>query len=141
MDTLLLDQVLWDLCLDSSGNIAMASNPYAIAQDVASAIRVYLGELWYDTTQGVPYNSQVLGQNPPIALLKALFVKAALTVPEVVSAICYIYSISGRNVVGQVQITDTGGNVTALNIQTLQQQQTGEFTLNTSVLGGPNVLG
>ena len=47
--TLLLDRTTWDLCLDANGNIAMATGPYAIAQDVASAVR-----LWHDTTKGVP---------------------------------------------------------------------------------------
>jgi hypothetical protein len=53
--TLLLDRSLWDLTLDINGNIAMASEPYAIAQDVASACRTFLGECYYDTSQGVPY--------------------------------------------------------------------------------------
>ena len=40
--TLLLDQTEWDLVLDASGNIALASPPYALAQDVASAVRTFL---------------------------------------------------------------------------------------------------
>ena len=64
MNTLLLDTVAWDLVLDSNGNIALAQPPYATAQDVASAIRLFLGELWYDQTQGVPYWQQFLGFNP-----------------------------------------------------------------------------
>jgi hypothetical protein len=111
MNTLLLDRSTWDLCLDSSGNIAMATDPYAIAQDVASAIKLFLGELWYDTTKGVPYWGQILGELPPVALMKAKFVAAALTVPEVVAATCYIQSIKGRVVTGQVQCTTTSGVV------------------------------
>lgn len=38
MKTLLLDQKSWDLTLDAAGNIAVAAEPYAIAQDVASVI-------------------------------------------------------------------------------------------------------
>ena len=55
MNTLLLDASAWDLVLDANGDIALAAPPYAVAQDVASAISLFLGELWYDTTQGVPY--------------------------------------------------------------------------------------
>lgn len=112
MNTLLLDRTIWDVCLDSSGNIALASPPYAIAQDVASAVRLFLGEAYYDTTQGVPYFSQILGHLPPLTLMKAQFVAAALTVPGVVSAVCFISEITGRKVSGQIQVTDSAGVVT-----------------------------
>ena len=111
-DTLLLDRSVWDLLLDASGNIALASEPYSLAQDAASAIRLFKGELFYDTTLGVPYFGQILGQFPPIALMKAKFVAAALTVPGVVDAVCYITGIEGRTVSGQVQVTDTAGRIT-----------------------------
>lgn len=100
---------MWDLCLDAYGNIAMASAPYAIAQDVASALKTFAGEVWYDTMLGIPYLTQVLGQNPPISLLKKLFTDAALTVPGVVTAQAFITGISNRQLTGTVQITDTNG--------------------------------
>lgn len=112
MNTLLLDRTVWDLCKDASGNIAVASDPYSQAQDVASAVRLFLGECWYDTAQGVPYFSQILGQLPPLTLMKAQFVTAALTVPGVVAAVCFITNIVGRKVSGQIQVTDTAGVVT-----------------------------
>lgn len=43
MNTLYLDQESWDLTLDTAGNIALAKDPYAKAQDVASAYRVRTG--------------------------------------------------------------------------------------------------
>lgn len=113
MKTLLLDIEKWDMVLDVNGNIALADAPYALAQDAASAIRTFLGECWYDTTLGVPYFPTLLGQAPNIALMKAKFEAAAKTVPGVVSAKCFISSISGRRVTGQVQVTDTNGTVTA----------------------------
>lgn len=113
MKTLLLDTDLWDLVLDASGNIAVADVPYALAQDAASAIRLFRGELWYDTEPGVPYFDQILGQFPPIALMKAEFEAAAMTVPGVVAARCYITSTDGRLVTGQVQVTDRDGAITA----------------------------
>lgn len=109
MQTLLLDRLTWDLVLDARGNIAVASDPYSLAQDAASAIRLFQGELWYDTIPGVPYWQSILGKSPPLALLKARFVTAALTVPGVVAAKCFISSVSGRTVTGQVQITDENG--------------------------------
>lgn len=104
--TLLLDTLTWDLAVDLNGNIAMASQPYSYAQDAASAIKLFKGELYYDTNQGVPYFSDILGQIPPIALLKAKFKAAALTVPGVVKAKTFITSINGRTVSGQVQVVD-----------------------------------
>ena len=109
MNTLLLTLDTWDLCTDASGNIAMATEPYSLAQDVASAVKLFLGELWYDTTQGVPYFSQVLGQFPPIPLLKALIQVQALTVPGVVSATVFITDFIDRTPVGQVQVMDSAG--------------------------------
>lgn len=109
MNTLLLDRRAWDLVLDASGNIALASNPYSIAQSVASAVKLFKGELWYDTTKGVPYWSQILGQWPPLAVVRAYIVTAALTVPEVVSAQCIVVSFLERTITGQVQVTDSSG--------------------------------
>lgn len=109
MKTLLLDQVLWDLTLDISGNIAVAENPYALAQDAASAIKLFQGELWYDTTQGVPYFTAILGQLPPISLVKQYLTDAALTVPEVTGARVFLTQIENRTLSGQVQITDAAG--------------------------------
>jgi hypothetical protein len=103
--TLLLTQDTWDLCLDASGNIAVASPPYAVAQDVASAIKTFLGEIYYDTGVGIPYFEQILGKSPPLQLVKSQFINAALTVPGVTSALVFFSSFTGRELSGQVQIT------------------------------------
>lgn len=108
-NTLLLDTVSWDLVIDSSGNIAMAQPPYALAQDVASAVRLFLGELWYDTTQGIPYFTEILGHLPPISLLKGLIENAALSVSGVVTVQCVISSFNSRTISGQIQFIDETG--------------------------------
>lgn len=109
MNTLLLDTQIWDLCLDASANIAMASEPYAIAQDVASALRLFAGELWYDNTRGIPYFETVLGQYPPSGYLKSQFEAAALTVPGVVQARCINLQLSNRQLTGTVEVIDLTG--------------------------------
>ena len=109
MDTLLLATDTWDLITDANGNIAMASSPYAIAQDVASAVKTFSGELWFDTRQGIPYFSNVLGKRPSMQYLKAQIEAAAMTVPEVVSARCLIVGFKNRAITGQIQIIDTAG--------------------------------
>jgi hypothetical protein len=115
-NTLLLDQTAWDLVIDSSGNIAMATPPYALAQDVASAVRLFLGELWYNTQKGIPYFEEVLGHLPPLSLLTGYIEKAALTVPGVVTAQCIISEFNAREISGQVQFIDETGAANAVSI-------------------------
>lgn len=102
MQTLLLDLTNWDLVIDANQNIAVASNPYSIAQDICSRIRLFLGELWYDTTQGIDYFGQIFGKGLDVNFLKAQLEKAAKQVPNVTSATVYITSFSDRKVTGQI---------------------------------------
>lgn len=113
MKSLLLDPNTWDLTKDAAGNIAVADDPYALAQNAASAVKLFQGEQWYDTVSGVPYFQQILGRPPNIPLMKAKFEAAALTVPGVVAATVFITSITYRNVSGQVQVTSANGTTTA----------------------------
>jgi hypothetical protein len=103
--TLLLDRDDWDLCLDASGNIALATEPYSQVQDAASACRVYEGEAWFDTTIGVPFFSQ------PVQVVKARLVLAAETVPGVTRAAVVLTEVSDRTLGGQVQVATTDGAV------------------------------
>ena len=105
MDTLLLDTATLDLVLDAGDNIAVASDPYSQAQDAASAIKTFLGEVYFDSTIGVPWLQQILGKAPSLALLKAQLIAAALTVPGVASAKVFISSFNNRAITGQVQTT------------------------------------
>lgn len=107
--TLLLDTQTWDLVLDAFGNIAVAAEPYATAQDVASAIRLFNGELYYDISKGVRYFEDILGNAPPLPLLKAELTQAALSVPLVQSARAFIAVTADRVVTGQVQCATTAG--------------------------------
>lgn len=109
MQTLLLDRSVWDLLIDARGNIAVASNPYSLAQDAASAIKTFQGECYFNTTLGVPYLTQLLGKNVPLAILKQFLINAALTVPDVVSAQVFITAVQNRTLNGQVQVVSTSG--------------------------------
>jgi hypothetical protein len=112
MRTLLLDPGSWDLVTTVSGDIAVAGDPYSQAQDAASAIKLFQGELYYDTTKGVPYWQTILGKLPPFSLMKAKFIAAALTVPGVAVARVFLSSFVGRTVGGQVQVADSAGKLT-----------------------------
>lgn len=109
MKTLLLDQRAWDLVLDAHGNIALAAEPYAQAQDVASAVRTFEGEVYYDTSRGLPHFGQFLGAYPSAQVMKSAIEDAAAGVPGVVTATCYLQALQGRQLVGQVQITTDAG--------------------------------
>lgn len=112
MKSLLLDTAAWDLVLDAAGNLAICTEPYAISQDVACALRLFAGELWFDVSKGVPYFASILGKTPPIEYFKSQMVRAAKTVPGVVTAVCVIetFTPESRQVVGYVKFTDTSGN-------------------------------
>lgn len=110
MQTMLLSVPDWDITLDAAGNLALAkTEPYAMAQDAASEIKLFRGELYYDTSQGVPYYQNILGKIPNLAFCKAQWEAAARKVPGVVQAIVIIASFIDRQITGQVQITDRFG--------------------------------
>lgn len=118
MKTWLLDVNTWDICLDANGNWAIAEAPYSLAQDVATAVRTFLSEVWFDDTLGIDWYGQFLGHTPQLTVLQEAIVNAALgAVPKtadvyVKSAVCVIQSFdpTTREVVGQVQFVDSNGN-------------------------------
>ena len=113
--TLLLDREFWDLAVDAAGNIALASEPYSQTQDAASAVRVFAGEAYYDTTLGVPYFSDVLGRYQPTQIMRARAQLAALTVPGVTDATAILTTGPNRELTGQIQITTAlGDQVTSI---------------------------
>ena len=107
--TIQLNKNTNDLTVDSMGNIAMLSGADAVAQDVASAVKTFQGELFYDTTLGIPYFSQVLGQNYNPPLVKAYVEQAALTVPGVVQALATLVLDRNRKLSGTVEVIDEIG--------------------------------
>jgi len=113
MNSLYLNPSTWDLAVDSFGNIAVASDPYALAQNAATACRTFINDVYYDQTVGIPYFTQILGQLPTLQYVKAQLVAAAETVQGVVSAQAFITEFAGRQIQGQIQVTDTAGVTTA----------------------------
>lgn len=99
----------WDMSVDPSGNIAGAYGNYALAQDVATACRLFFGELWYNTKNGIPYFEDILGKRPSRSLVRTYMKNAALTVPGVVDAKIYIDGVERRKLVGRIQFTDSVG--------------------------------
>lgn len=120
MKSLLLAQNTWDLTCDASGNIAVCSDPYALAQNIATKCRLFLGELWFDTTQGIPYFQLILGKLPPAQVVRQLYIQAAESVTGIASANMFFSSFNKRILAGQIQaISDDGTpiTVTTSNLQ------------------------
>lgn len=115
---MLLDVARWDVCLNADKNIAVASDPYSVAQDVASACRTWLGEVFYDTTLGVPYAQtfltvgRIMGRVASLAFIKAQLEAAALKVPGVANPKAFVSSLSDRVLTGSIQFTDTNTGAT-----------------------------
>lgn len=112
MDSMLLNANTWDITVDASGNMAAATGGYAIAQDVASVCRTFLGEPWYNTTLGIPYFSQILGRLPPLGFIAALLAAAGETVPGVQSIAVQLFPVTSNRVLdfpvaGKLTITNT----------------------------------
>ncbi len=107
--TLLLNRQGWDACLDASGNVALATEPYSQVQDAASACRVFRGEEYYNTAAGVPYFTAILGKFQPTQILKASLEAAALGVPGVTAARVILSAMQDRTLSGQVQIMTASG--------------------------------
>jgi len=131
--TLQLNPVSWDLMTDTNNDIALLPDPAPAsapttpqAQAAACAIRLFLGEYFWDTTAGVPYLTNILGQAVPLALLKEYLVDAALTVQDVASAQVFITAFdSTRGVSGQVQVVSTTGQVGVANFTVTNPQGAG----------------
>lgn len=117
MDTLRLNTATWDLTVDAYGNIATVGGGYAIAQDVASEVRLFLGELWYDMARGVPYFEVILGKMPSPQFMKTKFIEAGSLTPEVAEITCYLSGVGkNRLLEGQLQIIDVNGQLSVVSM-------------------------
>ena len=117
LNTLLLDSTTWDLVVDATGNIALATPPYATAQNVACAIRVFKGECWYNTALGLPYLGSILGHAQSSALFRADVEQTARTIEGVASATCLLTAISPqRRLSGMVELTTTNGATSVVSL-------------------------
>jgi hypothetical protein len=107
--TLYLDPESWDLKVSAARDIALVTDEdYAAAQDAACFIRLFQGELYYDTTQGLPYYDHIF-RNAPLSLIKTYINEAALNVPGVFTSQSFIELFTSRVLTGQVQITRRPG--------------------------------
>lgn len=116
-DTIYLNPDNWDLALTTSYDIAIANPPYSVAQDAASACRLWEGEYIYDITKGIPYETDVLGQLLPSNVLSSFYNKAAQDVPGVASVSTLLnFNRETRMLSGQINLTLEDGAISVINV-------------------------
>ena len=111
MDTLYLNPDSWDLELTAAGDIAIAKDPYSTAQCVANAIRLFEGELYYDTEKGVPYFDEILGKPNSYSLYKHRMEEAARRVKGIKEIEVSVKNQNGRNISGTVSFKDENNQI------------------------------
>lgn len=109
----------WDLGLDDQGNLgtfgdatpaSVQTGPgMRLAQDVATRLRAWRGEVWFDVTQGIDY-PRYLGQAPSLIQLRADYQSEALLVPLCATALADLdLARQNRTVGGTVYLSDLTG--------------------------------
>ncbi|EUD08450.1 hypothetical protein [Providencia alcalifaciens] len=117
MKTLFLLPDTWDLTLEVSGNIAMASDQYAIAQSVANKCKVFMHDMYYSQNEGIPYLEKILGKNRySLSLYRQHLEDAAMSVDGVVSAKAELSTANDRVVRGRLIFTDKQGREGAIEL-------------------------
>ncbi len=111
--TLLLD-AQWDLTVDAGGNIATVSDAYAIAQNVANAVRLFTDDAYFDRDRGIPHFQIELGHKPPYSILRTRILQAARAVEGVADA-TVTFDRDERKLGGEILLTLTDG--TTANVE------------------------
>lgn len=79
-----------DFLLDGDGDIdltnfdfSLIAGPDEIAQRILIKLKMYTGELFYNTRFGVPYYQEILGKNRDIGIVESLLKEAIVKVEGV----------------------------------------------------------
>lgn len=126
MDTLALEPSGWDLAVDALGNWATfgdatpaeATGPgMRLAQDVATRCLSWRGEVYFDTTQGIRYET-IMGEFPNLALLQNAFNTEGLKVPLCQTALADFKFTAGRErrLTGTLTVADVNANAGSVQL-------------------------
>lgn len=110
--SLYLDPNTWDLTLDQAGGIAVTTDAYAIAQNVANAIRLFTNDAYYNQDRGIPHFALELKAHPKISVLRARIKEAAENVAGVKNAQVQDLTVIDRNLTGDILLTLDDGTTT-----------------------------
>ena len=109
--TLYLTPDNWDITLDSSGRLQTSANAYAIAQNVANAVRLFAGEAFFAMDEGIPHFDIELGKTrPALSVLRARMREAALNVEGVLDAQITLDDVQERKLTGEILLTVADGD-------------------------------
>ena len=104
--TLYLTPDNWDITLDSSGRLQTSANAYAIAQNVANAVRLFTNEAFFAMDEGIPHFEIELGYTrPALSVLRARIREAALNVAGVLDAAVNLDGVRDRKLTGEILLT------------------------------------
>ena len=104
--TLYLTPDNWDITLDSSGRLQTSASAYAIAQNVANAVRLFTNEAFFAMDEGIPHFEIELGYTrPALSVLRARIREAALNVEGVLDATVNLDGVRDRKLTGEILLT------------------------------------
>ena len=114
--TLFLTPEKWDLTLDSGGGIAVTQDAYAIAQNVANAIRLFTNDAYYDSDKGIPHFVIELKTRPALSILRSRCKEAAEKVPGVKNAEVIDLKLNNRVLSGDIRLILNDGSIANVEI-------------------------
>ncbi|WP_245677549.1 hypothetical protein [Candidatus Arsenophonus triatominarum] len=87
------------------------TTPAAVAQDVASACLVFMGECYFDRSLGIPWKEEVLGRRPTAGFIAQKLQVEAEKLPVVNQAIASVrLDKASRKLRGVIRVTDNENN-------------------------------
>jgi hypothetical protein len=85
--TLFLNTDKWDIELNSNGDLKLVKSPYADAQNVANAIRLFTRDAFLAQNKGVPHFELDLGRMPAFSAVRSVYRKNARAVENIRDAV------------------------------------------------------
>lgn len=110
--TVLLDRKTWDVTSDGVGRIALTTDDYATAQNVANEARLFTEDAYFIQDQGIPHFTVELGRRVNASVLRSYLRRAALSVSdvrEVLSVEITAFDPTTRTLTGDMQLTTVEG--------------------------------
>lgn len=112
----------WDFDLDAFGNVATTGDStgdpeYRLAQDAATRVLSWQGEVYYDDTIGIPYPS-ILGGPPSLPFISSLYAQQAVLANGVKQCVPDFTYTPGaqRELTGQLLVADANGRLGTLQV-------------------------
>lgn len=106
-----------DIYIDEKGNIATANNLEALKQKIKQRLKLFYSEWFLDTTRGVPYFQNILGEDINQSLAAQIITTEIQKEPDVTSVENvnfglndltrkFTYSANVQSVYGEIQVVN-----------------------------------